>query len=152
MRHTTCMNTYSVADLRIMSLCYHEFLQMLMCIKTLTSHSANTPLKTEELHASRGHTAMAGKLSKQGYTNFPKIPQSSQNSRCQKDNIKHISHCGHTNIRCHGTKVSCPGDLAPGIRAPPCPRISGQTPLTNVVASNMLYGDTNVHCGNQRIK
>ena len=34
----------------------------------------------------------------------------------------------------------------------PCPRISGQTPLTTVVASNMLYNDTNVHCGNQGVK
>jgi len=125
----------------------------LMCIKTLTSQSANTPLETEELHASTWYTAMAGKLSKQGYTNFTKIPQSSQNSRCQKDNIKHVSHRGPTNIRCHGTKVSCPGDLAPGIWAPLCPRISGQNPLTNVVASNMLYSsDTNVHCGNQGAK
>jgi hypothetical protein len=114
MRHTTCMNTYSVADLH-MSLCYHELSQMLTCIKTLTSHSANTPLETEEQHASWGHTSMAGKLSKQGYTNFPKIPQSSQNSRCQKDNIQHVSHRGSTNIRCHGTKVSCPGDLVPAI-------------------------------------
>jgi len=95
---------------------------------------------------------MAGKLSKQGYTNFPKIPQSSQNSRCQKDNIKHVSHCGPTHIRCHGTIVSCPGDLVPGIQAPLRPRICGQTPLTNVVASNMLYNDTNVHCGNQGVK
>jgi len=132
MRHTTCINTYSVADLSMMSLCYHKCLQMLKCIKTLTSHGANTPLETEELHASRRHTAMAGKLSKQGYTNFPKIPQSSQNSRCQKDNIKHVSHCRPTNIRCNGTKVGCPGDLAPGIRAPLCPRISGRTPLTTV--------------------
>jgi hypothetical protein len=36
-----------------MSLCYHEFLQTLICIKTLTSQSANTPLVTEELLASR---------------------------------------------------------------------------------------------------
>ena len=56
---------------------------MLMCIKTLACecfNSANTPLEPEELHASRGHTAMAGKLSKKGYTNFPKIPQLSKNS------------------------------------------------------------------------
>jgi len=37
MRHTTCMNTYSVTDLSMMSVCYHECLQMLMCIKSLTS-------------------------------------------------------------------------------------------------------------------
>ena len=95
---------------------------------------------------------MAGKLSKQGYTNFPKILQSSQNSRCQKDNIKYVSHCGPTNIRCHGTKVSCPCNMAPGIRAPLCPQINGQAPLTTVVASNKLYNDTNVHCGNQGVK
>jgi hypothetical protein len=84
---------------------------MLMCNETLTSHSANTSLNSEEQHASRCQTAVAGKL---GKTNFQKS-QSSQNSRCQKDNIQHVSHSRPTNIRCHGTKVNCPGDLTPAI-------------------------------------
>jgi hypothetical protein len=52
---------------------------------------------------------------RKGYTNFPKMQQLSQNPTCLKCDMKQVPHWWHKNIRCHGTKVSCPGELGPRI-------------------------------------
>jgi hypothetical protein len=48
----------------------------------------------------------------QGCTNFPKIWEPPQNSRCQMGDMKLVSHWGTTNIRCDHTQFGCHRNLA----------------------------------------